>query len=155
MVVSEIRPGRRASLAWKQFPLAYVLIPKELKGEVWRTYRLLLQIHEQAVELKPAMARIQVIYWMPNATPWKLEKNRLLTLLRGICEVEWFWLAAVRRPGDADPRSRSVLPALSGDGGVFLWIPSSVFKKGGVAALGKGLPLQLASLGRRASPTTF
>lgn len=62
-----------------EFPLAYVLIPRELKGTVWRKYQLFLKIHEQAVKVKPAVAKIQVIDWMTNATPWKLEKNRLIT----------------------------------------------------------------------------
>lgn len=70
-----------------EFPLAYVLISRELKGKVWRKYQLFLKIHEQAVEMKPAMARIQVIDWMPNATPWKLEKNKLITYEEGFSRL--------------------------------------------------------------------
>lgn len=61
------------------FYLASILIPWGLEGQVWRKYQLFLNIHEEAMEMKPAMAEFQVIYWMPNATPWKLEKGRLRT----------------------------------------------------------------------------
>lgn len=62
-----------------EFHLAYVLIPRGLEGKFWRKYQLFLKIHDEATEMKPTMAEIQVIYWMPNATPWKLEENRLRT----------------------------------------------------------------------------
>lgn len=150
-----VRSKSHRDRSWKshletELHLAYVLISRGLESKAWRKYQLFLKIHEEAMEMKPAMAQLQIISWMPNATLCKLEKHRLRTYLEGF--QGWGLLAGwyEKTKGHWSP----VWPGLSWHRRGFLWIPNSNFMKGSMAELLKASPQELASLGPDGSSTT-
>lgn len=149
VVRSKSHRDRRKSHLETELHLAYVLISRGLEIRLRKIPAISRKFIKEAMEMKPAMAQLQIISWMPNATLCKFWETQAQNLLRGF--QGWGLLAGWYEKTKGHWLS-SGLDWLAQER--FLWIPNSIFMKGSMAELLKASPQELASLGPDGSSTT-